>query len=1069
MSLSPEWLDQLRARTSLASLIGGTVKLNKNGDEYKACCPFHHEKTPSFTVVEEKGFYHCFGCGAHGDAIRWMVDARGLAFMDAVKELAASAGIEVPARSPEAAKRDERVATAAETLGRAAEWYAKQLAGEEKVRDELAARGIGPGAIERFGLGFAPPRKSVAGCGAAQADLVTAGLLKEDGSSGLFRDHFRSRVMIPIHDGRGRIVGFAGRIHGPGEPKYINSPESDHFAKRELLFNLHRAAAAARSSRRLIVVEGQFDVVAMDAAGIEETVAPMGTALTERQLERAWRAAHKPVLLFDGDTAGRKAALRAAEGAMPHVGPGRSLAIGLLPEGEDPDSIIRSAETVDQGRGAIEAIIAAARPLDEWLWETLFAAADGGSPEGRAALWKRLAGLAGAIRDEDTRAQYLAEWRSRFDKAFPPAPPGLTDGEMAPDGEVVDLSSLGAAERASLESAAAAWFTRTCASPPKTAEAAGRWAWEIGRRVGAGLVDEAEVGNLFAAVSEANDALDADKLHQSFRFGKRRGGSLIRTMRLDRRCALFHRTDKGNSERWLARYSEDYLYTTAKGWLGWDGRRYRVLNQEKDTTPAEVLVSVVRTVEAIQREADFVRDTGWPEEEEIAPDLLAELEDDPRRPGGLDRLIREGKKPARLSDKLRAWALASEAAGRINCIPNLVKRDVTVELTEFDTDPMLLNCLNGTLRFMPPDDEGPARVDLKPHDRADRLTKLTACEYDPDAKAPEFQKLVRWAQPEVPRRRYLRQWMGYNLTGDMGEQIFHIWWGPSAANGKSTVGNSCREAIGDYGKPIKPEVFLEIGAKKAGDAATPAIVQLPGARMVTSGEPPKDTSIDEALINTITGGDPMQARDNFRSFFTFGPIFKWTLWCNRLPPIPKGTEGIWRRVKVMLWESHLEPDQRDRKLPLKLRAEYAGILAWMVRGAIDWMQNGFVEPESVTEASAAYKEDSDPLAVFLRTCTDPDPQARVQGSELYATFCAWAKAAGETEWKPKGFAEALKAKDIARKHSNGTQWLGLRLTKRPEDFVDENGNVRRLASEDDPPPASPHPYPVDDEDDDLPL
>jgi DNA primase len=366
MTLSVEWLDQLRSRTTLSALIGKSVKLTRKGGEVKGCCPFHSEKTASFTVSDDKGFYHCFGCGAHGDAIRWLTDAGGMAFMDAVKDLAAAAGMDVPAPSPQAAKRDEQIATAATTIEAAAKWFNAQLWIDRQAVDALEERGIGKEAIDKFQLGFAPPKKGVSACGAAVESLAAAGLLVQHEGSGAWRDWFRSRLMIPIEDARGRVVGFSGRIHGDGEPKYLNSPESPHFAKGDLLYNLHRAAPASRTARRLIVVEGQFDVIAMDGIGIAEAVAPMGTALTDRQLARAWRVANCPVLLFDGDAAGRKAAMRAAERAMPHVGPGQSLAIAQLPDGEDADSLARSG-----GRDAIEAVIAAAVPLNEWLWETL--------------------------------------------------------------------------------------------------------------------------------------------------------------------------------------------------------------------------------------------------------------------------------------------------------------------------------------------------------------------------------------------------------------------------------------------------------------------------------------------------------------------------------------------------------------------------------------------------------------------------------------------------------------------------------------------------------------------------
>ncbi|MGE3396012.1 MAG: DNA primase [Sphingomonas sp.] len=1065
MPLSIAFLDELRARTTLSALIARTVKLKRAGGEHKGRCPFHEEKTASFTVSDEKGFYHCFGCQAHGDAIRWLTDARGMTFIDAVKELAAAAGLEVPAPSPAAAERAEKAADLSNILEQAAAWYAARLEEDDKALALLERRGIDAATRARFGIGLAPAKRSVSGCGAAPAALEAAGLLIEERDG--YRDRFRGRLMIPIHDPRGRIVAFAGRATGDVEPKYLNSPESAAFDKGGLLFNLHRAAPAARQARRLIIVEGQFDAIALDRIGIEEVVAPQGSALTERQLIRAWRTAHAPVLLFDGDAAGRKAALKAAERAMPGIGPGATLTIATMPEGEDPDSLARSG-----GAAAIEAAIAAARPLAEWLWETLYRELGAEpTPEARSRLWKRLQALAGAIGEAETRAQYLAEWRSRYDAAFPPAPPGLTDQDMLPDGSIADLSQVGEAARGRLRSVAAAWLGRArerwaAFAWAVTPEQAGRDCWEIGRRTGAGLIDEADaqaaINALQGEMLKRHPTAEPRRLADSVDYGRRRAGSLLAAMLIDMRCAAFNRTDKGNSDRWLARFGEDYLYTTAKGWLGWDQRRYRVLNQEKDTTPAEVLASVVAMVQAINREADFVRDSGWPEHEEIKPDLLAELEGDPRRPGGLDRLLHDGKKAMRLSEKLRAWALQSETAGRINCVPGLAKRAVTVELDTFDTDPMLLNCLNGTLRFLPPDEDGPARVALQPHDRADRLTKITACAYDERARAPLFVKLIKWAQPDDARRRYLRQWMGYGLTGDMGEQIFQIWYGPLAANGKSTFGNACREAAGDYGDTTNVETFLDEGPKKHGDAATPAIVRLPGVRMLTAGEPPKGAKINEPLINSVTGGDPMLARDNFRSFFRFLPIFKFTLWCNDLPSIPQGTAGIWRRVKVVPWEQHLTAEERDRDLPAKLRAEYPGILNWMVYGAIDWMQNGFVEPESVQLASADYKQDSDPLSTFLKVCTRADPEARVQGSDLYATFCAWAKAAGEVEWKPKGFAQALKAKGMAHKHSNGTHWLGIELVRHAGDFIDEEGRVKRLGgmTEDEPAPRPPPGEPV---------
>jgi DNA primase len=271
-----------------------------------------------------------------------------------------------------------------------------------------------------------------------------------------------------------------------------------------------------------------------------------------------------------------------------------------------------------------------------------------------------------------------AKWRRRFDTRFPPLPPGLTDEDILPDGEVADLSECGESERAALASVAGAWLGRERArvtrrlgivSAGAASKAAGRSAWEIGRRAGADLVPAEAAEEAVEALAAVRADLDLEQLRRSLWIGCRRAASLLVSMRLDRRCALFERTDMGNAERWHARFGEDYLYTTAKGWLGWDLRRYRVLNQEKDTTPAEVQGSVFEMVRAIQREADFIRDSGWPENEEIEPDLLDELEEDPRREGGMNRMIGVGSKAMRLADKLRAWGRASEASGRIGCIP----------------------------------------------------------------------------------------------------------------------------------------------------------------------------------------------------------------------------------------------------------------------------------------------------------------------------------------------------------------------------------------------------------------
>jgi len=425
MTLTPQFLDELRARTHLSGLIAKSVKLQRAGKEFRACCPFHNEKSPSFYVNDDKGFYHCFGCGAHGDAIRWMTDQRGLPFMDAVKELAQVAGLEMPALDRQSAERAERARGLHEAMADAAQWFTDQLNGiaGAEARALLEKRGIKPETVKAFGLGFAPDsRGKLKDALKAYGDpmLVEAGLLigVEDKAP---YDRFRGRLMIPIRDPRGRTVAFGGRIVGDGEPKYLNSPETPLFDKGRTLYNLDRALPAARKAGRVIVVEGYMDVIALAQAGFGEAVAPLGTALTEAQLDRLWRIAGVPVLCFDGDASGQKAAIRAAHRALPMLAPGRSLSFVTLPEGLDPDDLVRR-----QGAVAFETLVARPQPLADRLWNHELVAESLDTPEQRAGLRHRLNELAGTIGDPHVRTEYVAEFRRRFEAHFAPPPRSFT-------------------------------------------------------------------------------------------------------------------------------------------------------------------------------------------------------------------------------------------------------------------------------------------------------------------------------------------------------------------------------------------------------------------------------------------------------------------------------------------------------------------------------------------------------------------------------------------------------------------------------------------------------------------
>ncbi|MBO9579975.1 MAG: DNA primase [Sphingobium sp.] len=439
MSLSPQWLDELRARTSLSTLIGKTIKVVRAGREYKACCPFHNEKTPSFTINDEKGFYHCFGCGAHGDAIRWMTDQRGLPFMDAIKELAASAGMDVPAPDPRAARRAEKAQSLHDVTAAAQDWFVEQFAGIEgaEARAYIARRGISAKTQAAFGIGFSPDSrtklKTALGTGPRafpEEMSIEAGMLiqPEDGKRESY-DRFRGRLMIPIRDQRGRVIAFGGRILGQGEPKYLNSPETPIFDKGRTLYNLDKAAPAARKSGRIVVVEGYMDAIAISQAGIAEVVAPLGTALTEAQIEKLWTMVETPVLCFDGDAAGQRAALRAAHRALPLLRPGHSLGFATLPTGQDPDDLIRAS-----GVKAFEAVIEAAIPLIDLLWRTEHAAAPLSTPEQRAGFKQRLKALTDQVTDGDIRAHYVRQFRERHDELFfgtPNAPERRSFGAQA--------------------------------------------------------------------------------------------------------------------------------------------------------------------------------------------------------------------------------------------------------------------------------------------------------------------------------------------------------------------------------------------------------------------------------------------------------------------------------------------------------------------------------------------------------------------------------------------------------------------------------------------------------------
>lgn len=416
--LSPQWLDELRARISLSGVISRTVRLTKAGNEFKACCPFHNEKTPSFYVNDAKGFYHCFGCEAHGDVIRWMTDQRGLPFMDAIKELAAEAGMEVPRPSPREVEQAERRATLHDVTTAAQEWFVDNLRSADgaRARSYLGQRGFSDATIKEFGFGYAPDSKQALHRALSRFEepmLIESGMRigVEDKPP---YDRFRDRLMLPIQDIRGRVIAFGGRIldteASPNAPKYLNSPDTPLFDKGRTLYNLHRAAPAARQNGRMIVVEGYMDAIALANAGIREVVAPLGTALTESHLDLLWRHVETPILCFDGDNAGRRATMRAIERALPLLRPGKSLLVAHLPPGIDPDDLLRSG-----GIDAFNDVLTHASSLVEELWQFERNAEPLRTPEEKAGLKARLIEHIESIGDQTIKSLYR---RDLFDLFF---------------------------------------------------------------------------------------------------------------------------------------------------------------------------------------------------------------------------------------------------------------------------------------------------------------------------------------------------------------------------------------------------------------------------------------------------------------------------------------------------------------------------------------------------------------------------------------------------------------------------------------------------------------------------
>jgi DNA primase len=433
---SPALLDDIRARLPVSAVVGKRVRMKKAGREWRGLSPFNAEKTPSFYVNDQKGFYHCFSSGKHGDIFTFLMETEGLSFPEAVERLASEAGVAVPKPTREAAAEDEKRKSLYDVTELAAGFFESALAGRfgARARDYLDRRGLGPETRRAFRIGYAPSdrfalRDHLAGKGISVEMMIDAGLLVTGEDVAVPYDRFRDRVMFPIEDLRGRVIAFGGRAMSADMPaKYLNSPDTALFHKGSLLYNLHRARKPAHERSGIIAVEGYVDVIAMSLAGFPNAVAPLGTALTEDQLQLLWRCADEPVLCFDGDGAGRRAAFRAVDLALPALTPGKSLRFALLPEGQDPDDLARAG-----GGAAVERVLKSARPLVDILWARELEAGPLDTPERRAALEARLREVLSAMRDDTLRRYYREEIEMRLAALSPERGRSRREGFSGPD------------------------------------------------------------------------------------------------------------------------------------------------------------------------------------------------------------------------------------------------------------------------------------------------------------------------------------------------------------------------------------------------------------------------------------------------------------------------------------------------------------------------------------------------------------------------------------------------------------------------------------------------------------
>lgn len=463
-------------------------------------------------------------------------------------------------------------------------------------------------------------------------------------------------------------------------------------------------------------------------------------------------------------------------------------------------------------------------------------------------------------------------------------------------------------------------------------------------------------------------------------------------------------TDLGNAERFADRFLNKLIFVPDIGWFWYTGRHW-----SREGVAERIELAENETVRGIQDEAAALVASG--EDREVASRKKGETQ--------------------KLSEVLAHFGRQSEARQKLEAISRRAASMMSKPASALDRDPMVFNVQNGTLVFRKSETED--YVQLRPHNPADLITKISPAHYDPQAACPLYDAFLNRVQPGMDMQRFLSRWAGLSLTGYTGEQKFVFFHGPGR-NGKGVWANTLKYVCGDYGDAFPIESFLDTGRPRAGGQATPDLAGLPGIRCLVPTEAEKGAKLAEGLLRILTGEDHIRARHLNKDYFTFKPQAKLLLQSNYRLRITGTDEGIWNRVLLVLWSVYIPPEDRDKNLGEKLHAEAAGILNRYLDGLRDWMDNGLLAPAAVTNATAGYRSDSDPLGRFLEDCTREKDGARIQAIELHRLFCAWARANGERAWTPKGLGSAMQERGYRRVKSNTVHWVDLELTRSVPDF-----------------------------------